>query len=86
MTPDLYGFGLGWLVFQWGETKLVWHGGNDQHEHAVGYINPKTGHGAVVFVNGAQGIPLMLDTLDVIDDTPLTAYYRALMKRVGREY
>ena len=50
--PTRYGFGLGWLVFEWGDQRLVWHGGNDANEHATGYIDPRTGDGAIVFTNG----------------------------------
>ncbi len=78
--PETFGFGLGWFVFEYEDYKLVWHGGNDAHEHAVGYINPESGDGAIVFANGATGIMAMLDVLDLIDTkAELSDYYRLLL-------
>ena len=80
VCPNTFGFGLGWLVFEYDDYKLVWHGGNDQYEHAVGYINPETGNGAIVFANGATGILAILDVLDTIDNkAELSDYYRLLL-------
>ncbi|MEM7051109.1 MAG: serine hydrolase domain-containing protein [Acidobacteriota bacterium] len=78
--PTSHGFGLGWLVFEWPDRKLVWHGGNDAEEHAIGYIDPRTGDGAIAFANGASGMLAMLDALDLIDDRPpIVEFYRALL-------
>jgi len=86
LCPTRQGFGLGWLVFSWGDEKIVWHGGNDALEHAIGYINPSTGDGAIVFVNGATGIFAMLDALDVIDDhPPIVSFYRVLLGSAASE-
>ena len=78
--PTSHGFGLGWLVFEWPGEKIVWHGGNDQHEHAIGYIDPNSGDGAIVFTNGSNGIFAMLDALDLIDDSPpIVDFYRSIL-------
>ena len=79
--PDAYGFGLGWLIFDYRDHKLVWHGGNDQHEHAVGYIDPVSGNGAIVFANGSTGLMAIIDVLELIDSkAQLADYYRLLLQ------
>jgi CubicO group peptidase (beta-lactamase class C family) len=81
--PDHYGFGLGWLVFGYGNRKLVWGGGNDSGENALVYFSPNTpGDAVIVFVNGGNGVVATLDIIDVIDDTQkLVAYIRQLIDR-----
>lgn len=78
--PRAHGFGLGWLVFEWEDVQLVWHGGNDSDEHAIGYVDPATGDGALVLTNGASGIFVLLDVLDLIDERPaIVDFYRSLL-------
>lgn len=79
---DVYGYGLGWMVYRYGDVDVIKHGGNDRGENALAYISPQTGDGAVIFVNGGNGIRLTVDVLELIDaDMPLAAYYRQLLER-----
>ncbi|GAA0706602.1 serine hydrolase domain-containing protein [Dokdonella soli] len=81
--PDRYGFGLGWMVFEYGTTKIVWGGGNDSGENAMVYFSPNApGDAAIVFVNGGNGVFAAPDIIDLIDDTQkLGAYIRQLIDR-----
>lgn len=65
--PIPFGHGLGWFVFGYDGVLNINHGGNDQTEAAIGYIEPQTGNGAIVFVNSTQGVLLWPKIVDVID-------------------
>lgn len=76
--PDPYGYGLGWEVQGYGDRTFVSHGGTDFGEYAIAYFVPETRDGAVIFVNGGNGIDLALDVLDRIEPRhPLAEHLRA---------
>jgi CubicO group peptidase (beta-lactamase class C family) len=81
--PDHYGFGLGWIVFEYGSNKLIWGGGNDTGENAMVYFSPnKPGDAVIVFVNGGNGVFATLDIIDLIHEKePLVLYIRQLIDR-----
>jgi len=65
--PEPFGHSLGWFVFGYGESLNLQHGGNDRGEAANGYIHLNSGNGLVVFVNGANGVRVWPEIVDVID-------------------
>jgi CubicO group peptidase (beta-lactamase class C family) len=81
--PDRYGFGLGYLAFDYGTNKLVWAGGNDSGENALAYFTSNApGDAVIIFVNGGNGIFATTDILDLVDPTQkLAAYFRQLIDR-----
>ncbi|MBN8885021.1 MAG: beta-lactamase family protein [Rudaea sp.] len=81
--PDRYGFGLGWIVFDYGTKKIVWGGGNDSGENAMVYFSPDNpGDAVILFINGGNGVFASLDIMDLIADRPeLAAYIRQLIER-----
>lgn len=83
VCPERYGFGLGWMVFDYGTWRLVWGGGNDSGENAVVYFSPdQPGDATIVFVNGGNGVVASLDIIELIDPTlPLVPYIRQLIDR-----
>ena len=84
--PDSYGHAVGWHVFQWGDHKLVKHTGSDGGEVAFVYASPDQNHGAVIFVNGANGWPVMMRVIEAIGQEPLIAdYYRGLFQKIGTD-
>lgn len=66
--PPSYGYGLGWMVFDYGDgNKNIQHGGNDGGENAMGYFHTKSKNGLIVFLNGGNGafmIPRLVELLD----------------------
>ncbi|MEO1658247.1 MAG: serine hydrolase domain-containing protein [Pseudomonadota bacterium] len=85
--PDAYGHSIGWQIFQYDDHTIVTHSGSDAGENALVYYSPDKKHGAVVFVNGANGWFLMTRIIEIIGDEPLLAdYYRGLITTVmGRD-
>ncbi len=65
--PAPFGHGLGWFVFGYDGVLNIQHGGNDKSEAAIGYIEPQTGDGAIVFVNSTQGVFLWPKIVEIID-------------------
>jgi len=65
--PDPYGHGIGWFVFGFDNGITVHHGGNDRSEGAIGYYEPATKNGGIIFVNSAKGVQLWPEIADVID-------------------
>ncbi|MEO7730944.1 MAG: serine hydrolase domain-containing protein [Kofleriaceae bacterium] len=77
-----YGHGLGWMVYQFGDRTVVKHGGNDKGENALVIYSPDTGNGAVIFVNGGNGVFVSTQILGLIGDQPqIAAYYRRLVAK-----
>ncbi len=85
--PDAYGHSIGWQVFKYGDHTIITHSGSDSGENALVYYSPDQRHGAVIFVNGANGWFLMTRIVEAIGDEPLlAAYYRGLIRTVmGRD-
>ncbi|MCC7054632.1 MAG: beta-lactamase family protein [Gemmatimonadaceae bacterium] len=79
---DAYGHGIGWMVYRYGDHTVLKHGGNDAGENALVYFSPDTKNGAVIFVNGGNGIFVTVRVLELIGDEPHVAgYYRQLVKK-----
>ncbi|HSS02587.1 MAG TPA: hypothetical protein VLM79_36250 [Kofleriaceae bacterium] len=77
-----YGHGLGWMVYQFDRSTVVKHGGNDKGENALAIYSPDPGNGAVIFVNGGNGVLVSTQILGLIGDQPqIAAYYRQLVKK-----
>ena len=80
--PQEYGYGLGWMVFDYGDRKVVTHGGGDAGEIALVYYSPTHRNGAVIFVNGANGLGVMTGILTLLGDEPdFAAYYQQIVNR-----
>lgn len=83
VCPDAYGHSIGWQVFTYGDHRVLKHSGSDAGENAFVYYSPDARHGAVIFVNGANGWVIMTRIIEFIGDEPLIAdYYRALLETV----
>ena len=77
-----YGYGLGWMIYEFDDKTVVTHGGNDKGENALVVYSPETGNGAVIFINGENGMLLSTQILDLIRDQPeIAAYYRQFVKQ-----
>jgi hypothetical protein len=83
VCPDRYGFGLGFLVFDYAADKLVWAGGNDSGENALAYFTTNApGDAVIIFVNGGNGVFATTDIVDLVDPKQeLGAYFRQLIDR-----
>jgi CubicO group peptidase (beta-lactamase class C family) len=80
--PDITEFGLGWITYRFGDRKILSNSGNDWGEFAIVYIEPATGNGMVIFVNGGNGVPVAMDAMALLDpDSLIAAFGRA---QVGR--
>ncbi|MEL7313245.1 MAG: serine hydrolase domain-containing protein [Pseudomonadota bacterium] len=65
--PSPYGHGIGWFVFGYEDGITVHHGGNDRSEGAIGYYQPNTRNGGIVFINSAQGVQMWPKAVDLVD-------------------
>ncbi len=65
--PSPYGHSIGWFVFGYDGRVVIHHGGNDRSEGAIGYIEPETGDGGIIFVNSAQGVQMWPHVVDIVD-------------------
>lgn len=81
--PVAYGHGFGWMVYEWDDHTLLKHGGGDAGESALAHYSPDTGDGAVIFVNGGNGIHVVVEVVRLLGAEPeLAAYYRQLLDRL----
>jgi CubicO group peptidase (beta-lactamase class C family) len=77
-----YGHGLGWMVYELDGKTVVKHGGNDKGENALAIYSPQSGNGALIFINGGNGVLVSTQILELIGDQPeIAAYYRQLVKK-----
>jgi len=77
-----YGHSIGWMIYKFPSKTVVKHGGNDEGENALVIYSTQTGNGAVIFINGANGVMVSTEILDLIGDQPeIAAYYRQLVRK-----
>ncbi|MEO1082682.1 MAG: hypothetical protein AAFY88_00410, partial [Acidobacteriota bacterium] len=77
-----FGHSLGWMVYAFPEKTVIKHGGNDFGENALAIYSPETGDGAVIWVNGGNGILVSTQILGLIGQQPeIAAYYRRLVRQ-----
>ena len=80
--PDVTEFGLGWINYRFGTRMILSNSGNDWGEFAIVYIEPATGDGMIIFVNGGNGVPVAMDAMALLDpDSLVAAFGRAQMRR-----
>ncbi len=80
--PDITEFGLGWISYRFGARTILSNSGNDWGEFAIVYIEPATGDGMIIFVNGGNGVPVAMDAMALLDpDSLVAAFGRAQMGR-----
>ena len=68
--PTAQGYGLGWEIFEFGDAKIVSHGGSDWSERAMVYFDVHTLDGVVLFINGHAdtSTEALIDGLYALDD------------------
>jgi CubicO group peptidase (beta-lactamase class C family) len=77
--PHAQGYGLGWQVLDYGDTRLVSHGGSDWSEVALSYFYEPADDGLIVFFNvpGPAGLSAMAEAVELIDPgSPMAEHYR----------
>ena len=77
--PNQQGYGLGWEVLDYGNSKIVAHGGSDWHELSLAYFDTQTLDGIVIFMNAPNkkavaAMPLAISLLD--SDSPYIQFYQ----------
>lgn len=77
--PNQQGYGLGWEVLDYGNSKIVAHGGSDWHELSLAYFDTQTLDGIVIFINAPNkkavaAMPLAISLLD--SDSPYIQFYQ----------
>ncbi|WP_052108092.1 serine hydrolase [Aerolutibacter daejeonensis] len=81
VCPEAAGFGLGWEVFRFDDATYLMHTGMDNGVFTLGYFDPESGSGTVIFTNSANGPQVVLPILDVIGrDEKLVAFLREIAK------
>ena len=84
--PAPYGHSVGWFVFGYNGELVVHHGGNDVSEGAIGYFDPKTRDGGIVFINGPKGLQMWPKVVELIDPKQrVTAVFEALIAKYFAE-
>ena len=65
--PTAQGFGLGWEIFEFGDQKIISHSGGDWSERAIGYFYADSKDGVLVFLNGPDAIPAVIEAMRLLD-------------------
>lgn len=81
--PLEQGYGLGWEVLNYGDAKLIAHGGHDYSVLTVVGINTKSKDGVIVLLNAPElaSLRAMVDILETLDpSTPLSQQYRGWLR------
>lgn len=80
--PAPYGHSIGWFVFGYEGRIVIHHGGNDRSEGAIGYFEPGSKNGGIIFVNSARGVELWPKIADVVDpDQPMPDVFHDLIRQ-----
>jgi CubicO group peptidase (beta-lactamase class C family) len=79
LCPKPAGFGLGWEVLRFDDGPMLYHTGGDWAEHTLAYIQPDTGDGLVLFINGGGARGAVREILNALEDpSPLRPALNAL--------
>lgn len=67
--PTSYGYGLGWMIFDYGDgNKNIQHGGNDEGEASMAYFHTKSKNGLIVFCNGGNAVFMLPKIVELLDE------------------
>ncbi len=85
--PPSYGYGLGWMVFDYGDgNKNIQHGGNDQGEGAMAYYHTKSKNGLIVFCNGGNAVKMLPKIVELLDkEQKYTSVYNYILEKFFSE-
>ncbi len=84
--PTTLGYGLGWSMSLFDDTKLIGHRGTNWKVVSLAYYYPDTRDGLVIFFNApnALGLAAMVDALELLDpDSPEILGYRLRAARTN---
>lgn len=76
--PLAQGYGLGWEVLDYGDNKLISHGGSDWSQLTVGYFYTRSRDGLLIFLNAPthRALAAMPEAIGAIDPgSPMAAHY-----------
>lgn len=82
--PRAQGYGLGWEVLEYDDTKLIGHGGSDWAELARAYFYTRSKDGLLIFLNApaSRATSAMPDIIELLDPgSPMAAHYRMRLQR-----
>lgn len=83
ICPESVGHSVGWQVWQYPDHSVVTHSGTDAGETALVYFSPQTQTGAVIFINGSNGWPVLVGVMELLRQEPeMTAHFRQIINRV----
>ena len=77
--PHTQGYGLGWEIFEFDDTKIVSHGGSDWSERAMAYFDPESRDGIVLFINGpaSTSVEALIEGMRLLDpESKIAAIYQ----------
>lgn len=77
--PKQQGYGLGWEVADYGDYKLVSHGGSDWSEVAIAYFYTDTNDGILIFLNApnAHAMNMMPEAIELVHPgSPIPPHYQ----------
>lgn len=75
--PALGGFAAGWAVFRYGDETVVFQGGGDAGIRTLGYFDPDTKNGAIIFTNSDNGGKLIAR---ITEQTDTPAGFQSFMR------
>ncbi len=81
--PKAQGYGLGWVVLDFDDEKVLMHGGSDWSEVAVAYFYEGSKDGVIIFLNAPnkRALGAMHELILSIDpDSPIAAQYKRWYK------
>jgi len=70
VCPKSLGFVGGWNVYHTADNLIVMHGGGDVGERTLGFFDPISKTGAVIFTNGAKGQKVIRDVVKILFPDP----------------
>ncbi|MEP3224352.1 MAG: serine hydrolase domain-containing protein [Parasphingorhabdus sp.] len=77
--PQAQGYGLGWEVIDYGDRKIISHGGSDWHELALTYFDTASRDGVIIFLNAPNMVALeaMPKAIAILDPgSPMISLYQ----------
>ena len=84
-TTKAFGFGLSWVIHDFGDEKIIEHGGSGWGVIGWAFYNPNTKDGMVILTNKGDGYYIVRNIIKTaFPDSKFNLYFKKLVDRIER--
>lgn len=82
---EAFGYGLSWAIHDFGNERIIQHGGSGWGVQGMAFYNPDTKDGMVILTNTGHGYYMIRNIIEtVFPNSSFALYYSGLVNRIER--